>query len=58
MKKIVSSFILVFLVLLLCSSSQFVGLVSANFLPAPVPDHSIEITEDGDVTGTDEILFR
>jgi len=55
MKKIVSSFILLFLSLSLCCSLQFVGLVSANFLPAPVPDHSIEITEDGDVTGTDKI---
>jgi parallel beta-helix repeat protein len=55
MKKIVPSFILLFLALSLCCSLQFVGLVSANFLPAPVPDHNIEITEDGDVTGTDKI---
>jgi len=55
MKKIVSSFILLFLVLSLCCSLQFVGLVSANFFPAAVPDHSIEITEDGDVNGTDKI---
>jgi parallel beta-helix repeat protein len=55
MQKIVSSFILLFLALSLCCSLQFVGLVSANFLPAPVPDHNIEITEDGDVTGTDKI---
>ena len=55
MKKIVSSFILLFLVLLLCSSSQFVNFASANFLPVPVPDHSIEITADGDVIGTDKI---
>jgi len=55
MKKIVSSFILLFLVLSLCCSLQFVGLVSANFFPAAVPDHSIEIAEDGDVNGTDKI---
>ena len=55
MKKIVSSFILLSLALSLCCSLQFVGLVSANFFPAPVPDHSIEITEDGDVNGTDKI---
>jgi len=55
MKKIVSSFILLFLALSLCCSLQFVGLVSANFFPAPVPDHSIEITEDGAVNGTDKI---
>ena len=55
MKKIVSSFILLFLGLSLCCSLQFVGLVSANFLPAPVPDHNIEITEDGAVNGTDKI---
>jgi len=55
MKKIVSSFILLFLALSLCCILQFVGLVSANFFPAPVPDHNIEITEDGDVTGTDQI---
>jgi len=30
-------------------------LVSANFFPPPVPDHSIEITEDGAVNGTDQI---
>jgi len=30
-------------------------LVSANFFPPPVPDHSIEITEDGAVNGTDKI---
>ena len=55
MKKIVSSFILIFLAFSLCCSLQFVGLVSANFFPAPVPDHSIEITAGGDVNGTDEI---
>ncbi|MCZ2809116.1 MAG: hypothetical protein O2V44_07165, partial [Candidatus Bathyarchaeota archaeon] len=55
MKKIVSSFILLFLSLSLCCSLQFVGLVSANFFPPPVPDHSIEITEDGAVNGTDQI---
>ncbi|TSA57077.1 hypothetical protein D4R42_02305 [bacterium] len=54
-KKIVSSFILLFLALSLCCSLQFVGSVSANFFPAPVPDHSIEITEDGAVNGTDQI---
>lgn len=55
MKKIVSSFILLFLALSLCCSLQFVGLVSANFFPAPVPEHSIEITENGEVNGTDQI---
>jgi len=30
-------------------------LVSANFFPPPVPEHSIEITEDGAVNGTDQI---
>jgi parallel beta-helix repeat protein len=54
-KKLFSSFILLFLPLSLCCSSQFVGLVSANFLPAPVPDHTIEITADGDINGTDKI---
>jgi len=55
MKKIVSSFILLFLVLSLFSSLQSVPSVSANFFPAPVPDHNIEIAEDGDVNGTDKI---
>jgi parallel beta-helix repeat protein len=55
LKKLFSSFILLFLALSLCCSLQFVCLVSANFLPTPVPAHSIEITEDGDVTGTDKI---
>jgi len=54
-KKPFSSFMLLFLILSLFIGSQFVGLVSANFLPAPVPNHSIEITEDGIVTGTDKI---
>ena len=55
MKKIVSTFVLLFLSLLLCSCSQFVDFASANFLPAPVPDHSIEITAGGAVTGTNKI---
>jgi len=54
-KKPFSSFMLLFLILSLFIGSQFIGLVSANFLPAPVPNHSIEITEDGIVTGTDKI---
>jgi parallel beta-helix repeat protein len=54
-KKLFSSFILLFVVFSLCCSLQFVGLVSANFLPAPVPNHTIEITADGDVNGTDRI---
>ena len=56
MKKIVSSITLLSLALSLCCSLQFVGSVSANFIPASVPAHSIEITEDGDITGTDKIL--
>jgi parallel beta-helix repeat protein len=55
MKKTFFSFVLLFLTLSLFSSSQFVDLVSANFFPAPVPEHSIEITAGGDVTGTDKI---
>ena len=55
MKKTVSSLVLLFLVPLLCLSLLFVGSVSANFLPASVPEHSIEITEDGAVNGTDLI---
>jgi parallel beta-helix repeat protein len=55
MKKPVSSIILLFLALSLFSGLQFVGSVSANFFPASVPAHSIEITEDGDITGTDKI---
>ena len=55
LKKLFSSFVLLFLTLSLFSDSQFFGLVSANFLPAPVPEHSIEITAGGDVTGTDKI---
>ena len=55
LKKLFSSFVLLFLTLSLFSDSQFFGLVSANFLPAPVPEHNIEITAGGDVTGTDKI---
>ncbi len=49
------SFLLFLLTLSLFSGSQFVGLVSANFFPAPVPEHTIEITANGDVIGTDKI---
>jgi len=55
MKKILFSCLMLSLVLSLCLSLQFVGSVSANFLPASVPEHSIEITEDGTVNGTDRI---
>ncbi len=55
MKKVVASFILFLLSLSLFSALQFVGLVSANFIPAQVPTHSIEITDEGDVNGTDLI---
>jgi parallel beta-helix repeat protein len=54
-KKLFSSFILLFLLLFLFSSSQFVNLVSANFSFPMMPTHSIEIAKDGNVTGTDKI---
>jgi parallel beta-helix repeat protein len=54
-KSIVSSCILLFLALSLCCSLQFVGSVSANFSFPMMPTHSIEITKDGNVTGTDKI---
>jgi parallel beta-helix repeat protein len=54
-KKIFSSFILLSLILFLFSGSQFVNLVSANFSFPMMPTHSIEITKDGNVTGTDKI---
>jgi len=54
-KKLFSSFILLFLLLFLFSCSQFVNSVSANFSFPVMPFHSIEITEDGNVTGTDKI---
>jgi len=57
-KHLKSGFVSLFLFLLVLSlftGSQFVVLVSANFFPAPVPDHTIEITANGDVTGTDKI---
>lgn len=50
-----SSFTLLFLALSLYCSLQFVGSVSANFFPASVPAHSIEITANGEVNGTDKI---
>jgi parallel beta-helix repeat protein len=55
LKKLFSSFILLFLAFSLCCSSQFVGLVSANFSFPMMPSHSIKITEEGNVTGTDKI---
>jgi parallel beta-helix repeat protein len=54
MKKIMSSLILFFLAFSLCSSLQFISSVSANFIPASVPEHSIEITVDG-IEGTNKI---
>jgi len=54
-KKLFSSFILLSLILFLFSGSQFVNFVSANFSFPMMPTHSIEITEDGAVTGTDKI---
>jgi parallel beta-helix repeat protein len=53
-KSIVSLCILLFLAFSLCCSLQFISSVSANFLPAPVPEHSIEITVDG-IEGTNKI---
>jgi len=44
-----------FLSIVLFSCSQFVNLVSANFSFPMMPSHSIEITKDGNVTGTDKI---
>jgi|GEM_PF-2799586 len=35
-----------------------VGLVEANFMPLNIPQHSIEITSDGNITGTDRIICR
>ncbi len=35
--------------------SQLVDLACANMFPAPVPEHNIEIKEDGSVVGTDKI---
>lgn len=55
MKKIAASFVLLLLAVSLFSGLQFVGSVSANFIPAQVPEHSIEIAEDGTVNGTDRI---
>lgn len=55
MKKSLYSFALITLLVLVCISPHFVSFVSANFFPAPVPEHSIEITENGAVNGTDMI---
>ncbi|MCW4015177.1 MAG: right-handed parallel beta-helix repeat-containing protein [Candidatus Bathyarchaeota archaeon] len=55
MKKLFSSFIILSILLLLFVNLQSVCLVSANFFPASVPEHTIEITATGDVTGTEHI---
>jgi parallel beta-helix repeat protein len=34
---------------------QFINLTVANFMPADVPEHNIEIKENGSVTGTDKM---
>jgi len=43
------------LLILILAGSMSVDLASANFMPLNVPDHNIEITPDGNVTGTDKI---
>ncbi len=55
MKQQFSSFILLLLILSLVYVPQSIGIVSANFFPAPIPDHTIEITASGAVMGTDKI---
>jgi len=55
LKKLFSSSVLLFLLLFLFSCSCFVNFVSANFSFPVMPSHSIEITKDGNVTGTDLI---
>ena len=55
MKNLCSSFLMLLLILLFCANLPFVGLVHANFLPPPVPEHSFEITSNGVVNGTSTI---
>jgi len=44
-----------FLSIVLFSCLQFINFASANFSFPVMPSHSIEITKDGNVTGTDKI---
>ncbi|MCW4022231.1 MAG: right-handed parallel beta-helix repeat-containing protein [Candidatus Bathyarchaeota archaeon] len=55
LKRLLYSVTLITLLVLLCISPQFISFVSANFFPASVPEHSIEITKSGAVNGTDMI---
>jgi len=50
MKRIVSSFVLLLLALTLFSGLQFVGSVSANFFPIPIPQPAFTIKWDGSVS--------
>ncbi|MBN1245377.1 hypothetical protein JXA31_07270 [Candidatus Bathyarchaeota archaeon] len=43
------------LLILILVGSMPVDRASANFMPVTVPEHNIEITADGNITGTDKI---
>jgi parallel beta-helix repeat protein len=56
MKRQVSAVVLISTLLTLTLAvTLLVDSVSANFMPLNIPSHSIEITADGNVTGTDNI---
>jgi parallel beta-helix repeat protein len=53
-----SALIIVFMLLFSSVSLVGVGLVEAAFMPLEVPSHSIEITSDGSIIGTNSIICR
>ncbi|MBE3116083.1 right-handed parallel beta-helix repeat-containing protein, partial [Candidatus Bathyarchaeota archaeon] len=56
MKKTSLALIVIFALLVSLIVITAVRVAEANFMPLNIPPHSIEITADGNVTGTDSIL--
>jgi parallel beta-helix repeat protein len=54
-KTLLKTAFITVLLLSTVAETQLVNLACANMFPAPVPEHNIEIREDGSVVGTNEI---
>ena len=55
MKKTPLAVIVIFTLLISLTAITTVRMAEANFMPLNIPPHNIEITADGNVTGTDNI---
>jgi parallel beta-helix repeat protein len=55
MKKTPLAVIVIFTLLISLTAITTVRVAEANFMPLNIPPHNIEITSDGNVTGTDNI---